>query len=202
MKPIEVSKTRFAEIRNAIRSVCHDGGIRRSHNLRLLYDDFVGEHSWGVAMIILQIDESKSYELLKAAILHDVGEAATGDILRTTKHSLEEEFPGTEKYLAQQEEKYLRNMGLGFKLTKKEKQLLAFADVAHYVIVCFREIFSGNRRMLDYGLRALRILEKLPMPTRQCREFNMVLQSVLSVDQDCILSPRQDEEDVVEELNF
>ena len=51
----------------------------------MLRQETVAEHSWNVARILLAIHPSAPSSLLVEALLHDVGEMATGDLPTTAK---------------------------------------------------------------------------------------------------------------------
>jgi 5'-deoxynucleotidase YfbR-like HD superfamily hydrolase len=143
------------------------GGVRRCHTARMIFPESVGEHSWGVAAIITQIDPSKSYELLKAAIFHDAAECVTGDIPSTFKENLRADAPGMADVLEKWEEAILKKHGIKFKLTKKEKLLLAWADLLHLYDTASYEYAAGNRVFGSYLAKLTNTLDTLEIPNHQ-----------------------------------
>lgn len=107
-----------------LKRIMRSGQVRRWHTEPGL-NQTVGEHSWGVAAIVLLLKPDASAELLKAAITHDWHESTFADIPSPTKLA----FPG----LAVAEEtaiaRFLASIGLEPpKLTDEEKQILYTAD--------------------------------------------------------------------------
>lgn len=60
------------------------GAVQRCHTCRHLGSYSNAEHSWGVAMLILQLYPERA-ELLKYALIHDIPEGVTGDVPATVK---------------------------------------------------------------------------------------------------------------------
>lgn len=60
------------------------GKVRRWHTHHNM-NQTNADHSWGVAMIILEMHPNPSVALIREAILHDAGEVLTGDVPGYTK---------------------------------------------------------------------------------------------------------------------
>lgn len=107
-----------------LKRILRSGQVRRWHTEPGL-DQTVGEHSWGVAAIVLLLKPDASAELLKAAITHDWHESIFADIPSPTKRA----HPG----IAVAEEaaivKFWALLGLEQPtLTEEENQILSTAD--------------------------------------------------------------------------
>lgn len=68
-------------------------GIRRFHTLPMLFQDSVGQHSGGVAFLVMYLMEGvfpkeEIYRYMCAALVHDLAEFKTGDIPSPTKNAL------------------------------------------------------------------------------------------------------------------
>jgi HD containing hydrolase-like enzyme len=90
----------------------------------------IGEHSFGVALIICQLHPNPSPELLKAAIYHDLSEKILGDVPSPAKWRYEQfgrEYEKAEKLVNLQ-------LGIRVDLTPKEQVWLACADMMELLI--------------------------------------------------------------------
>jgi 5'-deoxynucleotidase YfbR-like HD superfamily hydrolase len=108
-------------------SAWHAGAVMRWHTHRHLAGsgDRVDGHSARVAILILQFFPRARPELIKWALIHDLGEYATGDIASPAKRA----NPGLYAQFADLEETAI--VALGFELDELmpyEKKLLALAD--------------------------------------------------------------------------
>lgn len=61
------------------------GAVQRCHTVRHQGSYSNAEHSWGVAMLCLQLYPDFCPELLKYALVHDIPEGVTGDVPATVK---------------------------------------------------------------------------------------------------------------------
>lgn len=117
-------------------------GRTKRYHTRAMHDyQTVAAHSWGVAMLVLAITDTPSIDLLKAALVHDLGEAKTGDVPATAKWD-----SGELAYLLDQMEKYeLLRMHLHVNLTVHDRRLLKFADILELMNHVTDEMLMGNR---------------------------------------------------------
>lgn len=84
-----------------------------------------GEHSWGVAMIILKLHPNPSRNLLGMAIVHDSGEKWAGDMSYPFKRA----YPEIAVLHAKAEVELARRHGIpDFKINLEEAKWLRFAD--------------------------------------------------------------------------
>lgn len=82
---------KLKETINIANQVYHLTGTMRYNNQFMLRQENVAEHSYMVSAIVhilceqYEIDDKTHFEALKYAIIHDMPEAVTGDILASTK---------------------------------------------------------------------------------------------------------------------
>ena len=101
------------------------GKVKRWHTRHSIPPQTTADHSWGVAMILLQFCPNPSAALLRAAIIHDCGELVTGDIPGNFKRS----NPELTKSLDALEDKAVADLGIARPvLTSEEELWLDFAD--------------------------------------------------------------------------
>jgi len=94
--------------------------------------------------------------LLKAALLHDVGEYYTGDIPSNVKWAYED----FNNMLAEIERDYLFNNNIHFpELTFQEEFILKTADILDLCLKCKAEFRMGNEGAGEIHTRALAALE-------------------------------------------
>lgn len=130
----------------------------------------VGEHSWGVAIIILQLNPSPSTSLIRAALYHDCAEKFTGDVPATVKWA----NPGLRKELDEVEERWERSLGIDVQLTEFEKDWLKAADMIELILFCSHAIMLGNEYAREIHDRGLHYLDDMdasrPLP-KEVREW-------------------------------
>ena len=105
------------------------GRVRRWHaNPDLAHtDDRIDGHSARVARIILALHPAPSFDLVRAALIHDDGESVTGDVPADAKRM----FPALARFLkAIERQAILRLWGTlpGTGLTARDLEWLEFAD--------------------------------------------------------------------------
>jgi len=113
------------------------GRVKRWHTAETTTPQSVAEHSFGVALILLRIvpEERMSLNLLKAALLHDMGELETGDIPYATKKRLEQRNHGAQETLDGLEQEALGHyLGCFPELSEAEKGYLHCADLMEMFI--------------------------------------------------------------------
>lgn len=131
------------------------GAIKRFHTARVIKEESVAEHSFNVAMILLQLTKGKaSRALILAALTHDLGEAATGDIPANIKTSM----PETARYELEEAENRAVVAMLPYQechevLTEREGNLLHIADRLDGLAKCAEELRMGNRGIITIGER-------------------------------------------------
>lgn len=117
------------------------GETQRFHTITTLRPDTVGQHSYGVACVLMHVWPQASARLLRAALKHDMAEAHTGDMPAPAKRAL-----GIRERFATYEDDYLKSVGVEpEKLSPWEAWLLKFCDSADGLRVTVRERAMGNQ---------------------------------------------------------
>jgi 5'-deoxynucleotidase YfbR-like HD superfamily hydrolase len=132
--------------RARIRLIASAAAITRFHNMAMIRRESVGEHTFLVALLVDWLSEGMSeagrYKLLRAALLHDVAEAAVGDIPSPTKLLLPK--------VAQQALKDAEYEAMASahytvpELTAVEYRVQKMADILAGILTCRRELEMGN----------------------------------------------------------
>ena len=134
------------------------GGVKRFHTVRNIREQTVAEHSWGVAIICLELWPSGGSALIKAALWHDVPEALTGDVPAPAKWK----YPELSKVLDKVEAELEKQLGLKVFLTEEQKLKLKIADTMELLWFSLEEIRLGNKNfkiIFERGLKHLETLE-------------------------------------------
>ncbi len=116
------------------------GSVQRFHTQRTVQAESVGKHSFGVAWLCFLLSQGRpSAGLLIAALAHDLGEYATGDVpapvkvahpaLRRILHAVETEAVPAELHMT---------------LTAEEQRTLKLADIYDGMLFCVEEQRLGN----------------------------------------------------------
>tara|TARA_R110001606_G_scaffold79701_2_gene183994 strand:- start:7591 stop:8139 length:549 start_codon:yes stop_codon:yes gene_type:complete len=127
------------------------GRIRRLHIKPMNGDEQnIAAHSWGVAMILLDLFPSVSRNCLVFALRHDVPEIVTGDIPANVKW----EHPPLQNTLEWIEKGFLEKMGWpteheGTVHWDKEKTYIRIADRVELLFYCLEQIYMGNLLLMD-----------------------------------------------------
>jgi len=133
--------------------------VKRWHtHSYMIYEDTVGHHSHGVAMIILILHPDPSAALLKAALLHDLGEKRVGDM----SHWVKKDNPGLSVTLSSMEDVALEAYGFGTVLgfDVSDVAWLKAADALHAWMVLRENLLCGNNAMLEVYTRLTLDIEK------------------------------------------
>jgi 5'-deoxynucleotidase YfbR-like HD superfamily hydrolase len=134
------------------------GNVTRYHTIRMIHKQSVAEHSWGVAMVILWLygHEHVPASLMRAALLHDVAEVATGDMPAPVKWSSEQ----LSQAMINAENTFNEEHGLGdLDLPMNLSRILKFADMCELIIFCLGEANMGNREARSIARRGLAYLK-------------------------------------------
>ena len=99
------------------------GNVTRWHTIPTIKSQTVAEHSWGVAMICMEL-WPQSKILVEAALCHDLGEYFTGDSPWPVKQS----NAVFKKELSTMETEHLKKINAFVNLTDEEQSYLKIAD--------------------------------------------------------------------------
>lgn len=108
------------------------GGLRQT----------VGAHSYAVVVLLDQLWNNCSKNLLLSALYHDVPEIVLGDVPATAKW----EYPEIKEAFKKAEDKVAKHLGINFVLTKREINRLKMADMLELVMYCHK-LNDSNPRM-------------------------------------------------------
>lgn len=137
------------------------GDITRFHTARMIHDETVGHHTFNLINLLLILTEgAASRELILAALCHDLGEIATGDIPANVKSKM---TPRILDSLYSMEEQVVSDIHpcLSYELTAMEDKLLNLADKLDGLLKCVDEINLGNRHIIKIGSRYCNYLNKM-----------------------------------------
>jgi len=127
-----------------ITNMMNGSAVKRFHTIPTINEETVGQHSFGVAMVVLAITEQKaSTTLLRAALFHDMAEGITGDTPFTSKAA----FPMVKYALAAVEEDWEKQNGFHIELDERDRNTLKWADMIQLLLYCKMQRDLGNRNM-------------------------------------------------------
>jgi len=102
----------------------------------------VGAHSYAVVVLLDQLWDNCSKNLLLSALYHDVPEIVLGDIPATAKWS----YPDVQRVFKKAEQKVMKDLDIAFVLTDRELNRLKMADMLELVMYCHK-LNDSNPRM-------------------------------------------------------
>jgi 5'-deoxynucleotidase YfbR-like HD superfamily hydrolase len=157
-------------MRKTIDFIVAGSEVVRYHTVTTLQRETVGHHSHGVACLVLLLEPEPTADLLKAALVHDLAEQATGDIPSPAKREY-----GIGEQVDELERRLINESGLKFPfLTAQDKRVLKLADIAHGALFCVREMSLGNRRMRTVYDRYMSYANQLLLVGREKELFNLI----------------------------
>jgi 5'-deoxynucleotidase YfbR-like HD superfamily hydrolase len=137
------------------------GQVRRYHTWPVLRQQSLAEHQWQVWRLVRAIHPSASQDLQTAALTHDVGEVATGDMPSYAKNS-----EALRAVLCTAETRAHQQMVLPWSLPAPrplagfEQWVLTLADVLERWEFALEEMYMGNRFALLIAGRAVDSLQQ------------------------------------------
>ena len=119
------------------------GKVQRCHTNVHIGEYSVAEHSWGVAMLMMQI-YPECPELIPHCLVHDIPEAYTGDIPSPSKGLLGNDL---RKKLHQIENSILLSVGLDTQidLTDEQRRKIRFCDCLELFLWSSEQVMMGNK---------------------------------------------------------
>jgi 5'-deoxynucleotidase YfbR-like HD superfamily hydrolase len=143
-------------IQSNVEKIYHLTGTLRYNNQFMLKQENVAEHSYMVVAIVHTICETfgiadwAHFEALKYAIIHDIPESITGDIIASTKRAI----PGFEQIIEQHEMKVIEDHFPFLTMTYRDFHrgtvklpfiILKLADYLSVKLCMLRENKLGNQ---------------------------------------------------------
>ena len=125
------------------------GNVTRWHTIPTIKRQTVAEHSWGVALICMEL-WPQSKILVEAALCHDLGEYFTGDSPWPVKQS----NAVFKKELSTMETEHLKKINAFVNLTDEEQSYLKIADMLEVMYYALEEITMGNQLFKEIFERA------------------------------------------------
>jgi len=170
--------------------------ITRYSSLQQIRPENVAEHSWTVAYysLLISLDLRDRFtdldlgEVLAKAVMHDVSETISGDIIRSYKYSTPEMKAATEAADDTNMRILVRDLPVGESLyefwseAKDDRlpgRIVAFADLISVVTYVAEEHAMGNR-MLDHIMKA--VYEDLLRPMRGHFIFGYYVKALFPTD--------------------
>lgn len=133
------------------------GNVRRYHTARIIGEQTVATHSFNMCLILMEVLENPSVNVLKAAMFHDLPELVTGDVPATFKWK----FPAVADVLTATEDVIIEEFKLNVELTDEERRALKFSDMLELCMFCCEQLELGNRSMLPILERGTNYLQQM-----------------------------------------
>jgi 5'-deoxynucleotidase YfbR-like HD superfamily hydrolase len=120
----------------------NSGGVLRFHAVPGMTKQTVAEHSWGVAVILIQILPEACGSVLRHALFHDIAEVETGDI----PHPFKQKHLVINDYIKQEELNVFARYGIRQEwLTDRETHAIKIADCLDGMTYCVNRFQAGER---------------------------------------------------------
>lgn len=124
-----------------LAALLESGRVRRWHTEPMIGVQTVGEHTWGVAMLIVRLWPDASARLLRTALEHDLAERVVGDL---PSPSLSKRVALADAY-AEAQRAVLRTLGaLPIALDMRDVARLRMADLLDAFFYALHEWRMGN----------------------------------------------------------
>lgn len=134
------------------------GKVNRIHTEPGLHQENLAEHSHGVAMCLILLHPDPHGPLLKAALLHDLGEYKTGDLPSPTKKATPEVSDWCDKV----QEEFLSSLGIRYpELHEQDKLALHIADKFDFAMWSYYEWLRGSKLTKVYVERTQQVIYDL-----------------------------------------
>lgn len=141
-----------------------------------LWPERVGQHSAEVAAICMILDPTCSRAVLMEALMHDIGEFATGDIPAHVKKRLPPEFT-TE--LDAMEDEYAVPLITWDPITVAEHDLVKTADALQLCFYALHEVKGGNQHYKIVFERGVEYLRAVHWPTAVAPQVEEIITQLL-----------------------
>lgn len=143
----------------------------------------VAAHTWGVAMILIDLFPNISRDALIFALRHDVPETKTGDIPAILKWANKD----MAEILERMESEFLNKMGWENHTTLLASEVLSItlADRIELLFYCEEQMYMGNWLLADVFINVReKILKSLevfkPEIQKRCREYMEAYSNILA----------------------
>lgn len=138
------------------------GSVERCHSIRHQGSYSNAAHSWGVAMLMLQLWPDDFPRLVTACLTHDIPEFWVGDIPAPTMRAV----PGMKESLSKLEDRLLNRLGLpGLEeLSELDYKKLKACDWLEFWLWCKDQDFIGNKFAQVNKIEIESYMDKMTMP--------------------------------------
>ena len=153
------------------------GAILRWHTQLPIKSQDLAAHSWGVAMIIMEIAPDASQGLIKYALTHDLAERATGDIPYPVKKMNRNLMVAVEQIEYEFEDTH----SIQWNLAYGEYEIFKWADMMELLLWTHREMRMGNLHMKRAYQTAVRALNEMGYPNQRAEELFRSATSMISM---------------------
>jgi len=146
---------------NNIKQAREAGIVKRFHAVRTIKEETVAEHSFNVVNLILVLTDGKaSRNLILAALTHDMGEIAVGDIPSQIKKALPVQVSiEIDRRECEAVERIHPNLHAN--IDETELHLLHLADNLDGLLKCTDELKMGNHHIIPVGERYIGYIQNL-----------------------------------------
>jgi len=153
--------------------ILNAGDVLRYHAAGFRNQQTLAQHQWEVATILPHIYENCSLELLKWALIHDVGEAFTGDIPAPVKKRV----PELKVILDKLEKEHLESLGvIVYNVSAEEKLALKWADYLSGMYWCRKCLRQGDRAAFAPFTRFAKYLSNIEVVSTQACRLKLALE--------------------------
>lgn len=165
--PRLVGSTQVGDDMNEFMTLYKAGRVKRYHTCDVPAQE-LGQHSWGVAMIVHAIypNHNPPGYLLMDALTHDLAESFTGDVPAPAKWASIKLSEALEEMEARFNHTY--NIGPVGGLNPKEVAILRWADTFELVLYC-RNVRTGDG--VDVFNAGMEVLRESGFPTTEAKEL-------------------------------
>lgn len=158
--------------------------VARFHTVPTLRSQSVGEHTFGVIAILMEVYDDEVgglLEVIQAAMRHDVPETITGDVPAPAKWM----YPQLENALRGAEFDIDKKYELTNILTPKQIELIKFADLMELVIYSLEEVDMGNKHMAVMAYNALNAIKRRMLYSVSDAAYELYNEVVMSFHSKC-----------------
>lgn len=134
--------------------------VLRFHTARTIHDETVGHHTFNmVNLLLIMTNGEVSRNLLIAAVCHDLGEPAVGDIPSPVKRAMPKELQNVVKRM--EDEAVLAIHPYAPIISNEEAATLKLADNIDGLLKCRDELRLGNRAIRAIGDRYIEYIHAI-----------------------------------------
>lgn len=157
-------------MKNRIMLARQAGAVERFHTQPLLMRENVATHTFNLINLLLIMNPDMPCRIIRAALVHDMGEYAVGDIPAPVKKLMPEDVITK---IQEMEDKAVENIHprLSYLLDKDDVLVLKIADRADGLLKCCEELSLGNKNVIPIGNRYVGYLYTLTATKSLYPEF-------------------------------